>query len=434
MKTASARSRRALMISFQFPPQADTSGVQRVLRFVQDLSPLGWAATVVTADPGAYERTDAHEAPLPALPAGTLVQRTFTPDAKRHLSIAGRYPAWAARPDRWAAWVPFAVAAGLRTMRRNRPGVLWSSYPIASSHLAAHALARLTGLPWVADFRDPMAHEGYPEDPAVWRSFRRVEDKVFRTARRMVFTTEGAAALYRARFPARAQDCHVIPNGYDERSFARAEQLPRPPRAPGEPLRLLHSGVVYPQWRDPGELLRAMAQLRRRHPGLPAWQLHFRAPGHEAFVRQRAQEHGVADQVVLLPPLPYLDALAEMLHADALLLLQGCGCNDQIPAKLYEYLRARRPILGLADPGGATGGALREAGVPYAAALQDADGIADALARLLTDTAHGHATLAREGAVSAASRQQRARQLAALFDAVAADAPPAAPGRTRGAR
>jgi glycosyltransferase involved in cell wall biosynthesis len=412
---------RVLMISFQFPPQADTSGVQRVLRFVQDLAPLGWDSSVVTARASAYERIDAADLPAAVLPPGTVVHRPFTPDAKRHFALAGRYPAWLARPDRWVAWVPVAVAAGLAAVRRERPQVLWSSYPIASAHLAAHALSRLTGLPWVADFRDPMAHDGYPADPALWRSFRRVEERVFARARRMVFTTAGAAALYRARYPARAADCAVVPNGYDEASFELAAARPRVARPAGAPLRLLHSGVVYPEWRDPGALFEAMARLRRSHPGLPAWGLDFRAAGHEAFVQQRAGAHGVLDQLRLLPPLPYVDALAEMLAADALLLLQGAGCNDQIPAKLYEYLRARRPILGLADPGGATGAALQAAGVPLVAALEDPAAIAAALVQCLSDVQQGRAVLPQADAVAAASRRQRAAQLAALFDTVRRD-------------
>ena len=64
----------------------------------------------------------------------------------------------------------------------------------------------------------------------------------------------------------------------------------------------------------------------------------------------------------LAPPIGYGEALAEMISSDALLILQASNCNDQIPAKLYECLRARRPILGLTDPAGDTAAALRAAG------------------------------------------------------------------------
>ena len=44
-----------------------------------------------------------------------------------------------------------------------------------------------------------------------------------------------------------------------------------------------------------------------------------------------------------------------MLSADGLIILQASNCNNQIPAKLYEYLRAQKPILALTDPEGDTG-------------------------------------------------------------------------------
>ena len=43
-----------------------------------------------------------------------------------------------------------------------------------------------------------------------------------------------------------------------------------------------------------------------------------------------------------------------MRRADGLLLFQGAQCNRQIPAKAYEYLACRRPIIGLIDSSGDT--------------------------------------------------------------------------------
>jgi len=43
-------------------------------------------------------------------------------------------------------------------------------------------------------------------------------------------------------------------------------------------------------------------------------------------------------------------ATAVRMAADALLVMQASNCNAQIPAKIYEYLRAGKPILALTDP------------------------------------------------------------------------------------
>ena len=173
------------MIAFQFPPFAMSSGVQRTLRFVQQLPANGWQPLVLSAHPRAYSAVASDL--LADIPAGTVVERAFALDTARHLAIAGRYPAILARPDRWRSWVLGAIPAGLRLIQRFRPDVLWSTYPIATAHLIARRLQRLSGLPLVADFRDPMAQDGYPEDPRTWRAFDRIERAVAGVAARMVF-------------------------------------------------------------------------------------------------------------------------------------------------------------------------------------------------------------------------------------------------------
>ena len=178
------------MIAFHFPPLAGSSGIQRTLRFVQHLPAYGWQPIVLSAHPRAY--ADTSDDLLAAIPPGTVVDRAFALDTGRHLAIGGRYPGFLARPDRWRSWVFGAIPAGLRLIRRFRPDVIWSTYPIATAHLIGHRLHRLTGIPLVADFRDPMVQDGYPADPKTYRSFERVERSVVTDAARLVFVAPSA--------------------------------------------------------------------------------------------------------------------------------------------------------------------------------------------------------------------------------------------------
>ncbi|MBB3282030.1 glycosyltransferase [Mitsuaria sp. BK037] len=430
--------RRVLMVSFQFPPMAGSSGVQRALRFAQQLPALGWSPSVLTAHPRAHAHTgdDLLEEIPPELP----VRRAFALDAARHLSIGGRYPGFLARPDRWHSWLLGAVPAGLRLIRQTRPDAIWSTYPIPTAHLVGYWLSRLSGLPWVADFRDPMAHDGYPADPVLWRSFAAVERKVFARAARCTFTTPGAARLYAKRFPAAADRLRVIENGYSEAAFQQAERAVRmeganaPPSTAAAPAAgprvLLHSGVVYPDWRSPARLFEALAAAKvAGRVDAARLRLRLRATAHDDFVLALARRLDVADLVEVAPPLPYADALAEMLRADALLLLQSNDCNDQIPAKAYEYLRARRPVLTLADPVGDTAQLMRRAGLPRIAALEDGPGVAAVLDRFLDDLFHGRAALPAASAIAAASRESRTGELARVLDEACAPQMPTAEAR-----
>src|SRR6185295_15902690 len=124
----------------------------------------------------------------------------------------------------------------------------------------------------------------------------------------------------------------------------------------------------------------------------------------------------LTEVVELAPPVPYREALQEMMRADGLLALQAANCNEQIPAKVYECFRCRRPIVGLTDPAGDTAALLRNAGVRHIAPLDSVDGIASVLRRFLDDAQRGAAVLPDEAFVTGASRANRARKLADLLD------------------
>lgn len=402
------------MVAYHFPPLAGSSGIQRTLRFVQHLPALGWEPIVLTAQPRAYEQTRADL--LADVPAQTRVVRAFALDTTRHLTIKGRYMAWMARPDRWVTWRFDAVRQGLALIRAHRPDAIWSTYPIATAHLIGAELHRRSGLPWVADFRDPMAQEGYPADPVTWAQFQRIEAGALERATRSIFTTPGAAAMYAERYPQWADRIEVIENGYDEESFSEAPTSDSS-TLPDQPLVLLHSGIVYPSERDPTQLFQALGRLLHAGAIGPAGlRLRFRASAHDDFLRRLASQCGVESLIELSPPVGYRDALREMLQVDALLVMQASNCNAQIPAKVYEYLRAGRPIAALTDPVGDTAGVLRDAGVNELVQLDDADAIAQWLPAFLLRLRQKAVDLPRADKVAAASRLARSRALAELLD------------------
>ena len=409
--------KRVLMVAYHFPPLAGSSGIQRTLRFVQELPALGWQPLVLSADPRAYERSN--DDLMADIPPGTIVERAFALDASRHLSIKGRHLGITARPDRWMSWKFAAIHHGMRLIRRFAPQAVWSTYPIATAHLIGAGLHRRTGLPWLADFRDPMAQDGYPPDPKVWQSFKDIELCVMREAAYGIFTTPSAMHMYAQRYPHAADRLRIIENGYDETSFAAAEAEGGSPTPlnPGA-VTLLHSGIVYPSERDPTQLFAALGQLVRHGTLVPgSFKLRFRAAVHEDLLQRLTAAHRLEAFVECCPPVGYREALREMMAADGLLVMQAANCNEQIPAKVYEYLRARRPIIGLTDPAGDTETVLRAAGVDTFARIDSSMDIARMLPTWIAQVRCGEAVLPTLSAVQQASRGGRALQLAQLLDA-----------------
>lgn len=398
------------MIAYHFPPLAGSSGIQRTLRFARYLPEFGWQPIVLTTHPRAYLKVSDDQ--LTDVADGIEVIRAAAWDTARHFSIAGRYPGVLARPDRWLSWWPGAVWSGMRAIKHRRPDAIWSTYPIATAHLIGASLVKRSALPWVADFRDPMAQPGYPSDPLTWQSFDRLEREVISTARFSTFTTPSATRTYQDRYPQHAGRIAILENGYDEETFAGT--------MPGEPLNpnrltLLHSGIVYPSERDPSQLFAALALLKQSRPDFyQRLVVRFRAPVHDDMLRDLARRNGVEDAVEIMPPVAYREALGEMLRADGLLILQAANCNEQIPAKLYEYLRAGRPTLVLSDPVGDTAQAARSAGIDAIVPLDDGTAISSLLAGFVADSHAG--TLPRADAIAAASRRERTRVLAQILD------------------
>ncbi|MGH7681978.1 MAG: glycosyltransferase, partial [Candidatus Eiseniibacteriota bacterium] len=300
---------------------------------------------------------------------------------------------------------------------------LWSTYPIATAHRIGLTLQSLTGLPWVADFRDSMTEPHYPPNPRVRSAFRRIEERTVARASRVVFTTPGARRMYAERYPGLpASRWAVIPNGFEEGSFRDAEASASRPHPEGGPTVLVHSGLLYPSERDPRGFFAALGSLRRDGKiSSSTIQVILRATGFDEDYRPMLRAEGIEDIVRLEPSIGYREALGEMLDADGLLLFQASNCNHQIPAKVYEYLRARRPIFAMTDPVGDTARVLVEAKIDTVVPLDSKAAIADGLVRFLEAVRRGSAPLASSEEIERHSRRARARELATLLDAVAKD-------------
>ena len=408
-----------LMIAFHYPPVQSSSGLQRSLKFSRYLLDHGWCAQVLSAHPRAYRQCSDDQ--MSEIPEEVVVKRAWAMDTARHLSIAGRYPSLLALPDRWVSWVLGAIPSGLMMIRRHRPKLLWSTFPIASAHVIGHALHRLTGIPWIADFRDSMTEEHYPHDETVRKRFRRIERRAVKSASRIVFTTDGTRDMYAQRYPdVPPSHWQCIANGYDEENFLAADQrVPAQDHKRGGRIKLLHSGIMYRLDRDPTAFFVALGRLRARGEITPErLEIVLRASGHEKEYGDMIRAHGIGDIVTLQPRIDYLDALAEMLDADGLLVFQGSGCNHQIPAKIYECMRAGKPILALTDPAGDTATVLSGAGVDSIALMTDPDAVESAIRDFLGRIERGESVVPNPEYSRQFSRRSQTAKLAQLLDEV----------------
>ena len=414
-------NRRLLVVAYHFPPVRVSSGIQRTLKFCTYLRDHGWDPLVLTISPTAYEVSSPDQ--LKEIPDDVVVERAFGLDTSRHLSFRGKYSNFMAQPDRWISWWPAAVWTGMRMIDKYQPDAIFSTFPIATAHLIGLSLSKRSRLPWVADFRDAMIEEGYPQDPLTWKVQRRLEVATVKQCARAVFTAQPTRDMYAERYPEVPNSkWAVIENGFDEDNFLDAETGLEliPLGKPGQ-LTLVHSGILYPKERDPRAFFAALSKLKIAGKiNGDQLQIVLRATGSDDLYRSQLVALNLQDIVRLEPPIAYREALREMLRADALLLFQGSVCDHQVPAKIYEYYRATRPILALVGPEGISATMLREAGVEDQANMADAQQIADAISVFLDKLRNGRCSGVRRDFAMANSRRSRTGELARLLDELVA--------------
>ena len=410
---------RILIVAFHMPPLQGGSGIHRMLSFSRYLPDLGWDVKILTVSPNAYGTI--HLSNFDTIPSNVQIIRAPTLDTRRHLAIGGRYLRLLALPDNLQSWIITGIWHGVKLIRKWRPMVILSTFPIASAHAIALGLNRLFNIPWIADFRDPMAQPDYPIDPWVRRSYWIIEKSVMKHARHITVTTKGTLDLYRDRYGAAiGKRITVIENGFDENLFPQKPDSTNLTETPKYPLQILHSGLVYSWERDPSQLFYALSELKEeKRIDCDKFRFFFRA-SHYSDEFSRKFSHLNLSGIVEFDdtPLPYKKAIEEMVSADALLVLQGAVCNVQIPAKVYEYLAARKPILALTDLKGNTADLLIKIGVQSVFQIDSKEKIKRQLLGFLNKLQNNQITLPDENAVNLLSRRARTKELVEVIKCI----------------
>ncbi|MFT5366019.1 MAG: glycosyltransferase involved in cell wall biosynthesis [Candidatus Latescibacterota bacterium] len=387
----------ALFVAYHYPPMI--AGSARVKGLVRYLPELGYQPHILTATtygkepyPQVYR---AHELlglyrllfnwkqrDLPSVQRSfdrTRVWgvRNFVRQCKRLMLV----------PDGQMGWLPHALWVGLRLIRQHRIQVLYSTAPPFSSHLLAMGLQMLTGLPWVADFRDTWTYdplEGALLDlPMRLKMERWMEKMVLRRANRVIVVTDVAREDFANRYPSVADRLMLIPNGFDP------EDLPEQttPTVHDGRFRVVYTGSFSHSHisRSPTCFFEGVKQFVNRQTHW-AQILEIVIVGSLSVEERRcATELVQAGIVKLVGSVSRREAIAWQQRADVLLLVDHIRevPASNIPGKCYEYLASHKPIFALV-PEGATRRLVEALKAGICVFPDDVDAIDKGLERLLT--------------------------------------------------
>jgi glycosyltransferase involved in cell wall biosynthesis len=403
-----------LIIAYHFYPDQSV-GALRPLKFAKYLPEFGWQPHVLTIGERFHTvidksrlsdiegvsicRTTYWRTPLQTLIDARDSWQALTQDRKRKAqgsqslskvvspARSGRFRSlidilvslnWL--PDDKVNWVIPAVLAGYRLIKQRRIHCIISSAPPNTTGVVGMILSKLTGTPLVLDMRDPWAHgKTYPpglDIPFYRRASSYLESKVIAAAHTVLLTTKRLEEELSRTY--RSNKFVTITNGYDPEDFAVLTRKPANGR-----FVVAYLGNFYLD-RSPCPILRAVSELIEESI-ISRDAIEFRFIGDVKTVAGRSLDAIVTEQkmignVVIREAIPYKEGLKEMVNADLLLLIAP-NQPYQIPAKTFEYIAARRPILALTGEG-ATADLIRETRTGLIVEPEDVPGIKSAITQL----------------------------------------------------
>jgi glycosyltransferase involved in cell wall biosynthesis len=363
----SAESGPVLILAHSYPPVSH-SGSQRPHRFAKYLSRQGRRVEVMTS-------TQFLDAPSsPGVDRSPAAPRTAFGRAVR--TAVWKLAAPLRAYDYGFTWVFHSGSRSRKLVRELGPCLVLSTFPPLSTHLTALRLKRRfggkDGVRWIADFRDPMIGNPFRGTHAVARMLdRHLETAIIREADAVIVNTDVLAGELQQRYPEWAKKISVLWNGYDpEEEFG---PLPIPPR---DYRVLAHVGTIY-GGRHPALLIDSMDRLRTH--GCPCIdRIRLLQIGSADTTdmpnRERFEELAREGRIELSGErVARADALRAIAEADLLLVLDLnlSGHSTQVPAKIFDYVRAGRPILLFTSRGSPADGIVRNCGIPHRIVYHD---------------------------------------------------------------
>jgi glycosyltransferase involved in cell wall biosynthesis len=418
-------TRAVLLLAYVFPPLGG-GGVQRSAKFVKYLPRHGWMPTVITTSAvwyGVRDQSLVNDIPpevrvlsspendILRRSASLLSRRQWIPSRLRDLPA--QVLTW---PDPMSGWIPGALAVTLRELRTGRYDVLMTTSAPYSAHVVGALARRITGVPWVADFRDEWSQNPELDQPELLKRWSgRVERSIVSTCDHVIVTTD------RARITGAEGKQTTITNGIDPTDIERAVDGAVPVSSPST-LTLSFIGSLYGD-RNCREVLVALRRLSEQGTIDPD-RVEFRVVGN-VWVDQLAQIAGQI-RVTQVGYVSHRVALAEMKSADALVAYLPSQSRS-IPGKIFEYLASGRPILCVVGRGSASFDIVRNLGVGYSVEPSDSAGLDRALTELwgkwLSGKLREDAGANLDDVMRRYSREKLAGDLARVLDEVATARP-----------
>ena len=367
------------MIVFGFPPRAG-SGIQRIVKFVEFLPQHDWEPIILTIPRWGNDISD--DTWEKNIPAGTKIYRIFSLDPMRILlALKNRRrtsvpstPSTSAHnasspgllaklkdfydrisiPDSAVWWIPSAVICGIYLIIRHNPDLIFTTSGPYGTSLAGLLLKKISGIPWIAEFRDPWTKNPLRK---INENRRNTEESMQKSCLRkidgIIATTEPTLNGFLAiSETGHLQKSAVITNGFSAENFPTETS-----KSQTAAFKIVYTGMFYGD-RSPEYFFDALKRCCDSSND-------FRDKARVTIAgtipdkySRCLNEEPLRSIVEILGYVSHEQSINLINDADLLYLFLSKGEAEIYPAKLFEYLAARKNILAGIPPEGITAGVI----------------------------------------------------------------------------
>ena len=371
--------KRVLIISYYWPPTGG-SGVQRWVKFAKYLPSEGWQPVIYT--PQNPEQLAVDESLTAEIPTEAEIIKTrivepyeiykkllrksghskeaveVNPVNAQNKSFLQKAAMWVRgnffRPDPRCLWIGPSVRFLKKYLQEHPVDLIVSTGPPQSMHLIGRRLAKETGLPWIADFRDPWTKIFYFKHLSMMRATERWHEKMEKKVLDEASVVVAVSPLVQQEFQQMTQTpVELITNGFDECDFAD-ERNREAEGGPDREFCITHTGLFAADG-NPTVLWDVLAEKCVLDEDFRK-ALKIKLIGKtDDSILTALREAGLERVVEDMGYQPHAVAVDEQRKASLLILplRKEPEYKAVLPGKLFEYLASWRPVLGIGQPDGA---------------------------------------------------------------------------------
>jgi glycosyltransferase involved in cell wall biosynthesis len=372
--------KKVLLIAFHFPPDASVGAV-RPAKFAKYLSKYGWQPIILTLTNNSYDHLDhtRYEPELnhlkiiraPLIPGPLSIYSYFNKVRKlnnkkptnvqaetfiRRMKTIETLKSLVRLPDENQGWIFNVLLFGYYAMKIHGVDLFVTSGPPMSTHLGGLLLKKLSHAKWLADFRDPWMTSSWRKEIISTKISDKIEyqfeKQVVNAADAVVSTTDTVTDYFKSILPAdKKEKCITITNGFDTADFPKNART----TAIGNlrKITLTHAGTLYLN-RDPKPFFKALSDLTHRSDvTLPEFKIDLIGSGKfykESSIESIIRQYSLESVIQLYDKMPFQSCIERLQNSNALLLFAQ-GQPQQIPKKVFEYIKINRPILAITEDG-----------------------------------------------------------------------------------